>query len=88
MDPRERDMLRKTFELVEENNEMLKKLRRTQKFGLVIKILYWVIVIGVAVGAYYFIQPFVDQIGQTYSGLQGNIDNATNVLDNLREILP
>ena len=80
-------MLRKTLELAEENNEMLKKLRRTQKFGLVIKILYWALVLGVAVGAYYFIQPFVDQIGSTYNGLQSNIDNATNIIENFREAL-
>ena len=66
--------LREIKELVEENNTMLKKLRRGQVWGRVFTILYWVIIVGVAVGAFYFVQPYVNALQETQSSIGGIFD--------------
>lgn len=54
--------LDRNFELNQENNELLHKLWRSVVWGRVAKVIYWVIIIGVAVGAFYFLQPYVSSI--------------------------
>ena len=62
MDPESKRLLQNTLALVEENNKMLRKVRRSQKITTFLRVVYWVITIGIAVGAFYFLQPFISQI--------------------------
>lgn len=68
MDPESKRLLEETFELAKENNEMLQSMKRSMQMARVMSILYWVFIIGSAVGAYYFIQPYVEQVTNIYSG--------------------
>jgi hypothetical protein len=60
MNPEERSLLERTYKMTEENNEILKSLRRTSRLGIVMKIFYWVVIIGTTLGAFYFIRPYMD----------------------------
>ncbi len=71
MTPEERSLLERTYQLAEENNEILRKMRRINRFSFAMRALYWIVVIGLAVGALYFIQPYVDAVTDTYSSLFG-----------------
>ena len=62
MDPESKELLQNTFKLVEENNQMLHKIRRAQKIASFMRTLYWLIIIGISIGAFYFLQPYVAQI--------------------------
>lgn len=67
-------MLRRILDLAEENNSMLRKLRRGQIYGRIWSITYWTIIIGAAIGAFYFLQPYIDFVksaaaqAETYRG--------------------
>ncbi|MFA6324754.1 MAG: hypothetical protein WCX46_00805 [Candidatus Paceibacterota bacterium] len=74
MDPESKKLLQDTFDLVKENNLMINKVRRTQNIATFSRIAYWVIIIGIAVGAFYFIQPFIDQIGEFTKSAGINFD--------------
>lgn len=56
----------------------------------IFRFLYWVIIIGIAVGAYYYIQPYIASLlgvyQGTFSGLQkvGNIGNSLPDLKNIQ----
>ena len=67
MDPKEKDLLERTFEYARENNKILKKMRTSAKFWSFMRIVYWAIIIGSAVGLYYFLQPFLDQLLDVYN---------------------
>ena len=69
MTPEEHRMLMETRELTEENAAILKSIQRTSRFSLFFRIIYWAIIIGSAVGAYYLIQPYVDTLKDAYSSL-------------------
>ena len=65
---------------------LLRKMRRAALFGQIFHMLYWVVIIGLSVGAYYVIQPYVDQMRGVYSGLQtdvGAVKNAASQLGNI-----
>ncbi len=46
--------------LTKENNKMLSRMRATQVRHHTFQMIYWLIVIGIAVGAFYFLQPYFD----------------------------
>jgi len=60
MDLEDKKIIRENLELARENQSMLKKMRRGQFIGNVARIFYWVIIVGVSFGAYYFVQPYID----------------------------
>lgn len=55
-------MLEEQLELSRENNAILKKIRRVQKNSQIFRIVYWFIIIGISVGAFYFIQPYLESL--------------------------
>jgi hypothetical protein len=71
MTPEEKSLLERTYKLGVENNEILRKMRRANRFALAFRAAYWVIVIGLAIGALYFLQPYVDAVMGTYQDLFG-----------------
>jgi hypothetical protein len=71
-----RRLIRKNFELAEENNVLLKKMRRSQRWGRAITVVYWAIIIGLPVYAYYmFIRPVVGDLSEVYSGFADEFSN-------------
>lgn len=73
--PEERELLKKSVSLAEENNKMLHLMRRSQRVSQFMSLLYWVLIIGSAVGAYVLIQPYVDQVVETYGSFSSMIKN-------------
>lgn len=57
--------------VVQKNNDMLRTLYRAYQWGRIYKIVYWVLIIGLAAGAFYFIQPYVSALIGTYETLLG-----------------
>ncbi|HCB35659.1 MAG TPA: hypothetical protein DEP25_03395 [Candidatus Taylorbacteria bacterium] len=90
MTPEERQLLIQTHRMVEENNALLRKMRRSAIMGRVIHLLYWAVIIGLSVGAYYIFQPYVEQIKGVYDGFKGNVESvkgsATNALSGVSEL--
>ncbi len=79
MSPEEKKLLEETAQLTKESNEILKKLYRSHIWGRVTHILYWVIIIGASIGAFYFIQPYID----TLRSFTGGDENGSSSLDAL-----
>ena len=94
MTPEERSLLERTHKLAEENNEILRSIRRTNRFSVIMRVLYWAIILVVSFGAYYFIQPYLetmlgayDQIQGSLQGIQGGMNSAQNAASSLRDLL-
>ena len=84
MSPEERELLEKSVSLAEDNNKILHSMRRSQRWASVMRAIYWILIIGSAVGAYYFIQPYVDQLMAVYNGAKSNLDNVSNIIQNFK----
>ena len=81
MDQRERELLENTFNLAKENNEILRKMRRAQKIADFMRFMYWIIIIGVTIGAFYFMQPYIEQ-------MKGLIEKAGISINSFNNLLP
>ena len=72
MTPEERELLNRVAKTVEDNNQILRTMRRSQRFSSIMRIVYWVFIIGSAIGAFWLIQPYLNLI----SGGAGSTSNA------------
>ncbi len=71
MSPEEKSLLERTYKMTEENNIILKSIRRSARVGTVMRILYWIVILGLSYGAYYFIQPYLQNVMGMYDKVQG-----------------
>lgn len=85
MTPEEKSLLERTYKLTEENNEMLRSIRRSARVATAMRIVYWVIIIGASVGAYYLIQPYVDFMLNMLNGDGGS--NTQSAMSSLQDLL-
>lgn len=74
MDPEDKKLLEKVYELAEENNEMLRRVRTVQKRQYLFQIIRWVLIIGISIGAFYFLQPYVDNFQYFLEDTSDTID--------------
>jgi hypothetical protein len=85
MTPEERQLLIETRDLAQENAKILKSIQRATRASLAIKVIYWVIILGLTFGAYFFIQPYLEFM----MGALGSSPSPTGshtVQDSLREL--
>ena len=78
MDSEEKRILRDNLQLSKENHKILKKMQRNASWSRGLRIVYWLVIIGGALGAYYYIQPFVDSARDTIANIQDGAMTATN----------
>ena len=77
---------------IDENHRLLVKIRNAQRNAVYVKALYWVIVILFGFGAWYFIKPYIGQLGEAYGVTkattqnvdQKSVDNLLNELKNFQ----
>lgn len=78
MDPESKELLQETLKLTQENNQMLHSMRRSMQLSRVMSYIYWVFIIGSALGLYYYIEPYLTQVLEVYSGATDTINTFRN----------
>lgn len=81
MDSNDKNLLDRLMTLTEENNRLLKKMWRAARIGRAVRLFYWLIIIGLSIGALYYIQPYVNQLLSVYSGLQESVDSFQGLIN-------
>ncbi|MFA6397255.1 MAG: hypothetical protein WDK96_00195 [Candidatus Paceibacterota bacterium] len=85
MDPEIKALFEENLKVNKENNVILKKMRRSQKRSDYLRLFYWLVIIGITAGAFYFINPFIGKITSILSsGTQ--IQGAQNLSGNLYDL--
>lgn len=79
MDSEVKKILEENLKLSKENNELLKKVRGFQRWSQITKILYWFIIIGVAIGSFYFIKPYLGGLVNLYSGGVSDVNSVKDI---------
>lgn len=72
------------YEMTLENNSILRTIRRQHYFSNFLSSLYWLMVIGVIGGTYYFVRPVVTAI----SNNSGQVEETINQFNQIRSQLP
>jgi hypothetical protein len=81
MDPELKNKLDNIQSLAEDNNKMLKKIRRGQRWTSFLQAIYWLIIISLGIGAFYFLEPYIDQ-------MRGFINNTGDTINSIKNIMP
>ena len=75
MDQDNKETLRRILELEQKNNKILTSMQRSMFWGRIFKTIYWIVIIGATIGAYYYIEPYIDGIISTYGGFKDSVGN-------------
>lgn len=59
MDEELNKLLRENLEISRESLKILKGIRRANRLNVAFKILYWLVILGIVAGVYYFVEPYV-----------------------------
>ena len=79
MDSESKKLLEKTFALAEENNKMLHKVRSIQKWATWWSMLKVIIIVGVAFGVFYFLEPVVNKFISIWNNISGSQQQNLNI---------
>ena len=82
----EKELLEKTYKLSEENNEILKGLRRSQKVVHAIRATYWILIIVLSFVGYWGAQTYLKSILGAF-GDGSNVVNNPSLIDQYKELL-
>lgn len=66
MTPQEHQMLVEIREAVSNHTEELKAIKRSRRISNIMTAVYWLFIIGLSVGALWFLQPYVDTAKDAY----------------------
>lgn len=88
-------MLRELHRLTKENNTMLHKLHGDLKRARMWRTLKLIVTLALLFGAYYFVQPFIENLTNAYTSVQqsfqdiqktrNDFSNVSSLLDNLKK---
>jgi hypothetical protein len=60
------ELLAKTYKLALDNNKMLRRMKRAAFWGMVFKIVFWALMLGIPVYLYFiFLQPVLEEFSRT-----------------------
>ncbi|MFC1756856.1 hypothetical protein ACFLZC_01710 [Patescibacteria group bacterium] len=68
-----KQLLKKNLATSQESLKILKKMHKMQKLGRVFKILYWVVIISLVFGAYYFVLPYIQMLSDTFDDIKSDV---------------
>ncbi len=78
MNPEEKELLKRSIALAEENNDILRSIQRSLRLSRWITVIYWIFIIGSALGALYLIKPYIQALQGAYGGASSNFNDIIN----------
>jgi hypothetical protein len=69
MDEETKKLLEKNLAVSQESLKILKKMHRGAMISRFLKVLYWLMILGIIIGGYIYLQPFIHQLQDIYQGL-------------------
>ena len=87
MTPEEKSLLERTYRLAEQNNALLHSMRRSARLANILRLIYWVVIIGISIGAYFAIQPYLDLMVGYIHTLGTSLSAANSTTQSLGNLL-
>ena len=75
-------LIRENLDIARQNQKKIKKIQSHIRRSMWSKIVYWVIIISVTVGALYYSKPYIKEAVGTYNGIKENLDNTSQIINN------
>jgi hypothetical protein len=75
MDESEKKLLSEIYRINQENNAYLRKIDRRQRYNTYWKVFLFILAVGSALGLYYVVQPYIDQVSDVYNQAQSTLSS-------------
>lgn len=75
-------LIKENLELTRQNSQKIKRIQAYIRRTLVVKTLYWIIVIIVTIGAVYLSKPYINNAIDTYGDFKENLNRSTEIINN------
>ncbi len=59
-------------DMMEDNQRMVKSLYTKAKWSTVLSLFKWILIIGITIGSFYYIQPFIERFMVAFDSISGN----------------
>lgn len=76
-------MIEETMELSKDNNRILHSIQRRERMTQIMRVTYWIMILALGAGAYYYIQPYIDQLMEAYKSLVDTQHRVTDISTNI-----
>ena len=77
-----REDLKRIMEVLKANNAVLRSIQSRARWSMIFSVLRWLVIIGVAIGAYYYLQPYLQQLADVYQKVTGTQADFMNIFKN------
>ncbi len=74
-------LIKENLELSKKNGKKLKKVHSFMRRTFISKLIYWLIIIFVAAGAFYTVRPHVKSAIESYNSFQEKVGDTTDLLN-------
>ena len=78
------EKLEEIYKISLENNHLLHGMRNRERIGNILRVVYWLVILGALGGAYYYVKPAIDSISANKSKIQDTL----NQFEQLRSQFP
>ena len=78
------EKLEEIYKLTVENNHLLHGMRNRERVANAVRILYWIVIIGSLLGAYYYVKPILS----VFITNKDKVDQTLNQFDQLQKQFP
>ncbi len=65
--------------LTRENHDMLRSIRSHQRWAAAMRIVYWLVIIGLAFGSWLVVEPYLQSLLNTYASIEQGL-NSVNAI--------
>lgn len=86
MDPNIEARLKGIEEKLDKTYNLVERVRRIQKQGQAFRIFYWTLIILATFGAFYYIQPYIDQLLEAYTGIQNTQEQLKTSIPSINNV--
>ena len=86
MDTELKALLEENLKISQENNVLLKKLRKSARIASITRALYWVVIIGLTVGSFYYLEPYLNKVKSIYDSGALSLDKIQVMLNSVPNV--
>jgi hypothetical protein len=75
-------LIKENLALSRSNEKKIKSIRANLRRSFWGKIMYWVVIIGIAAGSFYYLNPYINEARDTYNSFKENVDRSSEIIKN------
>ena len=76
------ELIKENLDLSKKNSKKIKKIQSFARRTFISKLIYWLILIFVAAGAFYAVKPHVENAIETYNSFQDKVNKTSEMIEN------